>query len=81
MQKVIDIPDFLYNQILKRHVSKRTIAKIFEKGVELPKGTWDRQTNDYVDYYCCSNCGMAVGIYDVKNYCPNCGAKMDVEEK
>lgn len=35
---VIDIPDFLYKQILKKHVSKTTIARIFQNGVVLPKG-------------------------------------------
>lgn len=44
------------------------------------KGKWHRQTNDYVDYYECSECGMAMGIYDVKNYCPNCGSRNEVEE-
>lgn len=44
------------------------------------KGHWYRQTNDYVDYYECSECGMAMGIYDVKNYCPNCGSRNEVEE-
>lgn len=37
-QIVIDIPDFLYKQILKKHVSKATIARAFQNGVVLPKG-------------------------------------------
>lgn len=44
------------------------------------KGKWYRQTNDYVDYYECSECGVAMGIYDVKNYCPNCGSRNEVKE-
>lgn len=48
----------------------------YEFGEKIRTGHWYRQTNDYVDYYECSNCGMATGIYDVKNYCPNCGARM-----
>lgn len=47
---------------------------------EPKKGHWYRQTNDYVDYYECSKCGMAMGLYDVKNYCPNCGSRNEVEE-
>ena len=43
-------------------------------------GHWYRQTNDFVDYYECSECGMAIGLYDVKNYCPNCGSRNEVEE-
>lgn len=35
---VIDIPDFLYKQILKKHVSKTTIARVFQNGIVLPKG-------------------------------------------
>ena len=38
---------------------------------------WVRQTDDYHDYYECENCGIAVGLDDVKNYCPKCGAKME----
>ena len=40
-------------------------------------GHWIRQTDDYHDYYECEHCGIAVGLDDIKNYCPNCGAKMD----
>ena len=40
------------------------------------EGHWIRQTNDYHDYYECEHCGIAVGLDDIKNYCPNCGANM-----
>ena len=43
-------------------------------------GKWIRQTDDYRDYYECDNCGIAVGLDDVKDYCPKCGFKMEVEE-
>ena len=43
-------------------------------------GRWIRQTDDYHDYYECEHCGIAVGLDDIRNYCPNCGAKMEVEE-
>ena len=41
-------------------------------------GHWE---NPYLNYYghpchCCSRCGFKASHYD-KNYCPNCGAKMD----
>ena len=39
-------------------------------------GEWYRQTTDHFDYWECSECGMGVGLDDIKNYCPNCGAKM-----
>lgn len=38
---VINIPDFLYKQILKKHVSKALIARMFQNGVVLPKGHSD----------------------------------------
>ena len=47
---------------------------------ERKTGKWVRQTDDYHDYYECENCGIAVGLDDVKNYCPKCGAKMEVED-
>ena len=37
-QILINIPDFLYKQILKKHVSKATIARAFQNGAVLPKG-------------------------------------------
>jgi len=37
---------------------------------------WIRQTDDYHDYYECERCGIAVGLDDIKNYCPNCGRRM-----
>lgn len=42
-------------------------------------GRWIRQTDDYHDYYECDHCGIAVGLDDIKNFCPNCGAKMKSE--
>lgn len=32
----------------------------------------------WAEYYNCSECGY--GMVGVDNYCPNCGAKMEVEE-
>ena len=44
--------------------------------VERAEGEWYRQTTDHFDYWEYSECGMGVGLDDIKNYCPNCGAKM-----
>lgn len=52
----------------------------YGKLLEQKRGKWVRQTDDYHDYYECEYCGIAVGIDDIKNYCPNCGARMEREE-
>ena len=44
-----------------------------------PKAKWIRQSDDNRDYYVCEKCGIAIGIDDIKNYCPNCGAEMESE--
>ena len=43
-------------------------------------GEWYRQTTDYFDYWECSECGMGIGLDDIKNFCPKCGAKMNMEK-
>jgi hypothetical protein len=40
------------------------------------KGKWALQSDDYHEYYECDQCGIAVGIDDIRNFCPNCGAEM-----
>ena len=53
--------------------------------VEVIHGRWIDRTNNcngYVDYrYDCSVCGHIfwLGGFDSLNYCPNCGARMDME--
>ena len=40
------------------------------------KGEWIEQEDDYYHYWECSECGFGVGLDDIRNYCPNCGADM-----
>lgn len=44
--------------------------------VDRPQGEWIEQEDDYHHYWECSECGMGVGLDDIRNYCPNCGARM-----
>lgn len=41
-------------------------------------GRW--KCHKYIEEYQCEICGHFVRFGTVKNYCPNCGAKMDGEE-
>jgi rubrerythrin len=62
---------------LPSRVEINTILNELPSVTPQPKiGHWVRQTDDYHDYYECEYCGIAVGLDDIKNYCPNCGAKM-----
>ena len=45
------------------------------------RGKWKfTGTDKNGDVYQCSNCELKIGLADETNYCPNCGAKMDLEE-
>lgn len=44
-----------------------------------PRGEWVEQEDDYHHYWECSECGMGVGLDDIRNFCPNCGADMRSE--
>ena len=41
-----------------------------------PRGEWVEQEDDYHHYWECSECGMGVGLDDIRNFCPHCGADM-----
>ena len=48
---------------------------------EQKTGRWKkRYISDYRFQFCCSECGM-IQVYGEPNYCPNCGAKMDMERE
>ena len=46
--------------------------------VEVVHGRWEEYQVPHI--MCCSECDWATGVQDDFNYCPNCGAKMDLEK-
>ena len=60
------------------HVSEETPRERIEAipSADRPRGEWIEQEDDYHHYWECSECGMGVGLDDIRNFCPNCGAKM-----
>lgn len=43
------------------------------------RGKWIRNNIDNPAFFICSRCGII--WYNETNYCPNCGAKMDLKEE
>lgn len=44
-------------------------------------GKWEFKGKDKIsDVYICSNCNIIIGLQLKTKYCPNCGAKMDLED-
>ena len=47
-------------------------------------GVWEREyigTDKSGNVFRCSNCANRIGLDRETDYCPNCGAKMDLEEQ
>ena len=61
-----------------REIVHEAVERIKEEYdiVERPQGEWIEQEDDYHHYWECSECGMGVGLDDIRNYCPNCGCRM-----
>ena len=62
---------------LKRYVTRVPAADVAE--VVHGRWIWNEEGEiDWEQFYRCSNCGDKE--YWESNFCPNCGAKMDLEE-
>ena len=65
----------------------RYAARIWNKGYRKEgRGKWEYKrvflgTDKIINVFRCSNCGVRIGLQTKTAYCPNCGAKMDGEEK
>ena len=84
MGKTIDA-DALWKIIIGKYDSVLGLGDLMEELVNAPvveprKGKWIRTETDrgYWVYigYACDQCGKSVGNVK-RNYCPNCGAKME----
>ena len=82
MKLVIDIPDNEYHQICELRLHNRTFYDdAIRNGRPLKTGHWVRVSIDKYSehahyWYKCDLCGKQ-HIGDT-NFCPNCGAKMEV---
>lgn len=63
-------------QVGLRDKKSKEALEIAIEALKRPTSRWSRQTDTYHDYYECENCGIGVGLDDIKNFCPNCGSKM-----
>ena len=63
------------------------VEYLIANGVTVQKhGRWEFVENKYCSKACCSCCGQLQGLYingrkPEWEYCPNCGAKMDLKEE
>lgn len=56
---------------------------------ELKRGEWIKTSNDWIDGHCgqrffpyhCGCCGYKTWDDELTNYCPNCGARMEGDDK
>lgn len=86
---LIDARRGLHNKCLELFADKKIAEQIYrylcdgiedcEEADSVKHGQWVFTEYESGDAeYCCSECGE--GVYDRPNNCPNCGAKMDLDE-
>ena len=74
MLSAIDKDNWLFVGTINPQMVEWAIKAL--KGADRPQGEWIVQEDDYHHYWECSECGMGVGLDDIRNFCPNCGAHM-----
>lgn len=86
MKIVIDINEHLYKMIktfgfVVEDEDAVAVSEAIMKGTPLQEGKWiSKKCRDGCYLPCCSVCGESSGTLYEYNYCPNCGAEMEVEE-
>lgn len=66
---------------LKNYVIPTLEASKTDDVEEVKHGKWLHKKTDELNYYVYGQCSNCLERKRVDNYCPNCGAKMDEEQK
>ena len=80
MKLIIDIPENVVIAIQNGKDYRYDIHTTIAQGIpyeERPHGEWLHPYEINIAYEC-SNCGIQMPITDYFNFCPNCGAEMEV---
>ena len=83
-QAVLDIWHTCYSNIREENEEIQYKKIAFKLPSVTPKqkvGKWIRSWCEWQQYLECSKCGYETGLRCDTNYCPNCGAKMEVEDE
>lgn len=67
---------FVPNGTARLHVADIDVLPRVD-AVEVVHGRWEEYQIPHIK--CCSECDYGTGVECNFNYCPNCGAKMDLE--
>jgi hypothetical protein len=79
--KFVDYVEFDedYGVLFEAPLVDATVRAVKALREEAVHGRWEEYQMPHI--MCCSECDWATGVQSDFNYCPNCGAKMDLEDK